>query len=230
MKSTDWSVKRKQLIRDFQRRHGLMVDGLDGPITWAKINELAYCQDKSEKRVPVPTPNSQTDPISVFRRTEFRTEQLSEAEIREKYGEPGDASQLKKVKFPFEMYLYGEKSTPIEFHLCHAKMVEPLETLLKTWLDELGMDFIEVHRLNHYFGSYNNRNVRGGSVKSRHAWGIAIDIDATHNGNQTPWDPTKIGEEGYATMPILAITIANRLGWICGASAWGKDAMHFQLD
>ncbi len=212
------SESHKQRVRNFQRSHGLTVDGIDGPKTWDVINSLsAKCSMHPE-------------PKSVKLEKGYRTNQLSESELQAKYGRAGNEAVLDWFDMPFTMYLYGDKSHPISQHRCHKRMVKPLEQLLKAWLEELGIDFIRKHRLDHYYGCYNNRNIRNGTSKSRHARGIAIDIDAANNSNRSKWDPKKIGQSGYATMPVEAINIANRLGWICGATAWGRDAMHFQLD
>lgn len=61
------------------------------------------------------------------------------------------------------------------------------------------------------------------------SWAAAIDINADQNRFQTPWQKDKIGQRGYANMPVEFIEIFESFGWKSGAKAWGKDAMHFQL-
>lgn len=214
------SESHQQRVRNFQRKHGLKVDGIDGSKTWAKIESLG-----SECAKITMSPDTTIQLVPNYRKT-----QLSESSLQSKYGDVGNESNQDWFTMPYKMYLYGDKSQPLSRHRCHRLMVKPLEKLLSAWLNELGLDFIKAHGLDAYYGCFNNRNIRGGTSASRHARGLAIDLAADRNGNRTPWHKDKIGKPGFASMPIEAINIANSLGWICGATAWGRDAMHFQID
>jgi hypothetical protein len=63
--------------------------------------------------------------------------------------------------------------------------------------------------------------MRGGHAWSRHAWGIAIDLDPDRNGLHAPWPIS-------ATMPEPVIRIFEKHGWKSYARSLGRDAMHFQ--
>lgn len=73
---------------------------------------------------------------------------------------------------------------------------------------------------------YSNRAIRGTSVSSNHAWGLAIDLDAPNNGQ---------GNAGYGTMPRDAGAIAARFGFrwggstrVGGAYTGTPDPMHYE--
>lgn len=143
------------------------------------------------------------------------------------YGQPGDSSNLVWFTFPYPMRLYDTDAV-LTRHSCHKKVAGSLVAVLEEARDKLGIDFIREHKLDRYFGCYMNRPVRGGSQKSTHAWGAAIDINASNNRNRQLWSANKIGQPDYGTMPIEFIEIFERHGWKSGARAWGRDAMHFQ--
>lgn len=131
--------------------------------------------------------------------------------------------------FPYPMRLYDTQQY-LSRHRCHKKVKESLEAVLETARDMLGLDFIKEHNLDTYFGCYNPRAMRGNPNSiSRHSYAVAIDINADQNQFQTPWKKDKIGQKGYANMPIEFIEIFEAFGWKSGATAWNKDAMHFQL-
>ena len=72
-----------------------------------------------------------------------------------------------------------------------------------------------------YYGVYNPRATRGGSVWSMHAWAIAIDLDANRNKNQSHWPVA-------SHMPIRVMECFAREGFTAAGAFWGRDAMHFQ--
>ena len=145
------------------------------------------------------------------------------------YGQPGDESSLGKIVFPYPMRLAWDKSITVNSSRCHTRVVAPLLAVLTELLETYGIEWIKEHGLDIYGGIYNNRNTRGGATKSKHAWGAAIDLNPSTNGNKTPWKADKIGQKGYADMPLEAIVIFERHGFKSGGRAWARDAMHFQL-
>lgn len=195
-------MTQDQQIRSVQRKLGLIVDGIDGANTWRAIHSnivgIPSNQPTQTYKTPIPSDSY---------------EALCKA-----YGKPGDETKLVRFNFPYAMKLYGE--SPITTHRCHKDCKADLEAILETARDELGMDFIREHHLDHYDGCYNYRSMRGGSSMSRHSWGIAIDIAAQYNGNKV--------RKPKAEMPPEFIKIFQRFGWKSGGAAWGRDFMHFQ--
>jgi hypothetical protein len=106
-------------------------------------------------------------------------------------------------------------------HRCHRKVKDSLEAVLKDLLDTFGLPYLTEYGLDVYGGCYNFRKKRGGGSYSKHAWGVAIDINPAENGLHTPWP-----EE--ATMPADVIDLFERHGWKSLGSLIGRDAMHFE--
>lgn len=154
------------------------------------------------------------------------------------YGEPGIESSLVSFSMPFPMFIawdtdgdgvIKELDQKISKHRCHGKIKVPLEAALSDLLAHFGEEGIDRYGLNLFGGCYNNRSVRGGRTTSKHAWGAAIDINPAANGNQVPWRADKVGQPGWATMPVAAVEIFEAHGFKHGGRAWGRDAMHFQF-
>lgn len=146
------------------------------------------------------------------------------------YGTPkkNGFPHLTVIDLPFEMVLAWDQSKNVTKIYCHKKVADSLLRILTEIETEFGRDGILEHGLHLYGGCYNHRRTRGGSSCSRHSWGIAIDLNPEENGLRTPWDADKIGQAGYANMPVKAIEIFEKHGWKAYARSWGKDAMHFQ--
>lgn len=144
------------------------------------------------------------------------------------YGKPGDESALTRINFPYPMRLAWDTSVKVTRSRCHTRILQPLLAALQELLDTYGIDWIKRHGLDLFGGIYNNRNTRGGRTKSKHAYGAAIDLNPSANGNRTPWKAEMIGKRGYGNMPLEAIIIFERHGFKSAARAWGRDAMHFE--
>jgi hypothetical protein len=99
---------------------------------------------------------------------------------------------------------------------CHMKVAESLFDILR----EISLSEYR-WILSTYAGVFNNRNIRGGTRKSLHAYGAAIDLWPGPNGNHTHW-PTR------AKMPIQVMEIFAKHGWLSAGAFWSRDAMHFQ--
>ena len=143
-----------------------------------------------------------------------------QASLTRFYGTPGNVP-LVKIGVPYKMFLYDGPQT-VKTISIHEKLAPSLERVLK----ELGKRFkTDEDRtsagINRYFGSYVNRNMRGGSLPSLHARAAAIDFDANRNGNTTNW-PMR------AVMPLDVMEIFAREGWLSAGAFWSRDAMHFQ--
>lgn len=181
-------------IEDLQRRIGTEPDRFWGPISTAR------CQEYLRALMPNPNPWPKSDQASL---TAF-------------YGKPGDESQLVTIPAPVPMFLYG--GARISRLTCHAKVADSLVRALKDAHDEAPN---VVEAMSDYYGVYNNRPMRGGSLPSLHARGAAIDLDADDNGNKVHW-PTA------ADMPIEIMECFAREGWLSAGAFWSRDAMHMQ--
>jgi hypothetical protein len=174
-------------------------DGNWGPLS------IAACQAHLRALMPSPNPWPATDERSL---TAF-------------YGAPGDTSRMRVVKVPCDIKLkyigkeIGKPGCEDDTIYCHEKVAASLIRILRA--------VAQVHPeiLLQYYGVYDNRNMRNGSLPSLHARGAAIDLDAARNGNTTHW-PSR------ATMPLEVMECFAREGWMPAGAFWHRDAMHFQ--
>ena len=98
--------------------------------------------------------------------------------------------------------------------VCHKLMWEPLEGALNQIINEGLSDQLKVNEFKEAGGCYAPRRIArfdaGGSI-SRHAWGIAIDINT---------------KSGY---PTRIVEIFNSWGFAWGGTWTSPDEMHFEL-
>ena len=98
--------------------------------------------------------------------------------------------------------------------VCHRLMWEPLEGALNQIIEEGLEDTLSVEEFRTSGGCYAPRRINrfdaGGSI-SRHAWGIAIDINT---------------KSGY---PPRVVEIFNDWGFAWGGTWTSPDEMHFEL-
>ena len=175
----------------------LVIDGEWGP------KSIAACKAYLRSLMPVSNPWPYPDAAS----------------LRRFYGEPGDESKLVSVTFPYPTYYDGKL---IRATRCHEKVAVSLLRILTAIGKGFGHRRDIMEEAEDYGGCFNNRNKRGGTSKSLHAYGAAIDLDADDNTFRDSW-PMK------SDMPLEIIEQFYREGAISGAIEWGYDSMHFQF-
>jgi hypothetical protein len=196
-KNTQRQVTTKE-VQKIQEKIGAVPDGWWGP------RSMEACQKHLRSLMPNPPefPHPGMSSMLAF------------------YGQPGQVP-LTKVPVPFSMQLY-DGDTPVSSISVHDRCAESLSKILI----DLAVEYPDhasrkAAGITKFFGSYVNRKQRGGTAPSKHAWGVAIDLDANRNGLHTPW-PTK------SSMPFQIMEIFARHGWVnLGWIIW-RDAMHFQ--
>ena len=104
---------------------------------------------------------------------------------------------------------------------CHRLVKDSLLRVLTRIGDRWGHLPGIMEEAQDYGGIFNDRPMRGGTRKSMHAWGIAIDLDPDDNGNLISWPQA-------ADMPLEIMEEFAREGWTAAGAFWGRDAMHFQ--
>ena len=178
-----------------QKRIGTTPDSFWGP------KSIAACHAYLRKLMPKPHPS------------------VPQSSVNAVYGPAGE-SRLVRIKFPYPMFYGGVRVASTFVHEAAANaLVGALDMIRLVYTTD--KDRTEAG-VNVFDGVYNDRNIRGGNVKSMHAYGLAIDLDAARNGNHVHW-PTK------AHMPIEAIECFTSFGWTCAGPWWGRDGMHSQF-
>jgi hypothetical protein len=167
------------------------------------------------------------------------------AEIIKKYGNPrksnGTLSQtwyhnnITMVELPYTMRIAWDKSINVHYIPFH-KLAAP--ALIKALTDAYNyarievkkvspgqdtafynkatLEYLQNHHLDLFGGSFNFRKKRGSNSLSVHSWGVAFDIDPSHN---------PMG--GKSTLPDWFVKIMHENGF-----KWGNDfgdPMHWQM-
>lgn len=126
--------------------------------------------------------------------------------ITQTFGQPGDRSNLVSVQMPAGP---GGKMINVTVHkLVAGKLKAAFEEIKAAGLSD---------EIKSFDGSFNDRAKRGGSSKSTHAWGIAIDI----NAGQYP-----MGTSASSTSPRFKQIAAIFAKY--GFHQLDNDPMHFQ--
>ena len=168
----------KRDIQLIQEKIGAYPDGVWGPMS------RAACQKHLDRLRPVPVQWPMQDDQSLIA---F-------------YGQPGDENNLVNLSVAdLGVHYEGQAVKTIR---CHTRVASSLHRVLTA------ISKTHPYVLKQYAGCYNDRNMRGGSRKSLHAWGAAIDLMAGSNGNNTAW-PTD------ASMPLEVMEYFADEGWLC---------------
>ena len=150
---------------------------------------------------------------------------LTTAECLKQFGVPNEqGSYLKTINLPYPMRIAWDTKTKVTKMRCHIvvadKFLKIFNDLLATYgyekLVELGIDL--------YGGCFNFRKMRGGSSWSKHAWGIAIDLDPARNTLKETSKTARFARPEYAPM----IDIFYKHGFISLGREKGFDFMHFE--
>lgn len=147
------------------------------------------------------------------------------------YGNPGDDQaswelwervNLVDVKCPWVLHMDKEILTSIRIHKACASS---LTTVLGNIWDKVGRSqpMIEGLKYDSFSGSYNQRPMRGGTSRSMHGFGAALDFDYDDN----LFHSTK---HSFADNSLI-VTAFKAEGAVWGGdwSPQSIDAMHFQF-
>ncbi len=131
-------------------------------------------------------------------------------------GEPGDQSQMVSRRFPFDLYLMGDKDLRCRNFYGNKRIVDSVIDAFWEIYDHYGIEYIRANGLDNYGGCYNYRKSRGYEEYSDHAWGMAIDY------------LPQFGAMGVKpTIPKKIIQIFEKRGFIWGGDWKRPDGMHW---
>lgn len=200
-------MNTREVIAAVQKRlvglgHNIGIDGVAGPQTWGAIYSELHGNEVEVVPVKPEWPEDTDSALRAF------------------YGPPGE-SNLVRINFPYPMRIAWDTGVVVHHSRCHRLVHDSLLNILREILNHYGsLDAVRNVGMDLFGGIYNYRKKTGGSSWSRHAWGIAIDLDPDRNGWKVPRPP--------ATMPESVVKIFEDEGWKSGGRAWGHDWMHFQ--
>lgn len=151
---------------------------------------------------------------------------LSESQIISKYGTPGNPDNFVTIGIPYPMRIAWDIKTIIRKMQCHEEAAIPFTCVFEDLLKHYGLQNIQTLGIDLFGGCINVRPMRGSKKKwSRHAWGIAIDLDPTRNGLKVKAPVAQFSKLEYEPM----IDIFYKNGFISYGREKNFDWMHFEL-
>lgn len=168
---------------------------------------------------------------------------LTVKQIMDKYGKPGDPALSTTLKFPYPMKLAWAPETVVHSTSCHKLVAPQFTKVFEEILTHYGLEEIKRLGLDLFGGITNVRPMRGTEAKhaaalksgnlelaytylSRHAWGIAIDLDPSRNGLKTKWLNAQFSKSDYQFM----VDTFYKNGFMSYGKDRNYDAMHFEIN
>ena len=151
---------------------------------------------------------------------------LTETDIIQKYGQPGDPTKLTVISLPYPMRIAWDTTKTVTKMQCHKLAADRFLSIFSDLQAHYGLPKIQALGIDLFGGCVNVRLQRGSKMKwSRHAWGIAIDLDPSRNGLKTKSPFAQFSKPEYKAM--IAIFYEN--GFIGYGPEKNYDWMHFEL-
>ena len=143
-------------------------------------------------------------------------------DIAEFYGDPGTGHTL--MELPYPMRIAWDLDDEIHRITIHKKCAESAKSALKDVLLVYGVDEIRRLKLDLFGGCYNNRNMRGGTRKSVHAYAAAIDFAPEQNQLRWGMDRAIFAQRHYDEW----WKAWESRGWVSLGRERNYDWMHVQ--
>lgn len=150
---------------------------------------------------------------------------MTTKEIIEQFGEPGHTENFEYITLPYPMRIAWDKTKTVNRIQVHKLAAISLIKIFKDILDAYGIDRIKELGIDLFGGSYNFRQMRGGTEWSIHSWALAIDLDPARNGLNSNKLSAEFAKPEYADM----IAIFYKHGWYSLGVEKNYDYMHFQF-
>ena len=152
---------------------------------------------------------------------------LTDAQVIQKYGTPGNPDNFTIMPLPYPMRIAWDTKTIVRKMQCHEEAVEPFTNVFEALLKHYGLQNIQTLGIDLFGGCVNVRTMRGSKTRwSRHAWGIAIDLDPARN--QLKWGKDKALFAKLEYQPLMDIFYSN--GFINYGIEKNYDFQHFELN
>lgn len=129
------------------------------------------------------------------------------------------------MPLPFPMRIAWDTKVTVSKIQVHKLVAPKLQAALQEILDTYGLPEIQRLGIDLFGGCYNYRKMRGGSDWSRHAWGIAIDLDPARNPLKASSKTAQFAKPAYKKM----IEIFYKHGFKGLGPEKNYDWMHFEI-
>jgi hypothetical protein len=152
---------------------------------------------------------------------------LTDQQIIAKYGNPGDPTNLTILTLPYPMRIAWDLTKTVSKIQCHKLIAPNLKAVFDALLANYGLAKLQTLGIDLFGGCVNIRLQRGSKTKwSRHAWGIAIDLDPARNGLRTKWKQAQFSKPEYKFM----VDTFHQNGFIGYGPDRDYDAMHWEIN
>lgn len=188
------------------------IDGIDGRRTQHAIAEALDEGPSPDRDHAVVTPKSDREAETWPRQTN----------VEDFYGKPGTGHA--SVDCPYPLRIAWDLDKTINRFTINKLCAASAKRVMVKVLDHYGADQINELGLNLFGGCYNNRNMRGGSRKSMHAYACAIDWDPIRNRLKWGRNRAQMARVEYAAWWELW----EEEGWISLGRTRNFDWMHVQ--
>jgi len=152
---------------------------------------------------------------------------LTTQQALKKYGTPNETGEgyLTTIISPFPLRIAWDTDTTTLKIRCHKLIAANLTAALSEILLMYGYNKIKELGIDLYGGCFNYRKMRGGSAWSKHAWGIAIDLDPARNTLKETSKTARFARPEYKPM----IDIFYKHGFVSLGREKNYDWMHFEI-
>ena len=151
---------------------------------------------------------------------------LTQAQTIKKYGNPCRTENLVTIDVPYPLRIAWDLSKTTKKVTCHKLIANNLLGVFNDLLEEYGLEKIQELGIDLFGGIYNCRPMRGGTKFSKHAWGIAIDLDPARNTLKETSRTARFARPEYQKM----IDIFYKHGFISLGREKNYDWMHFEIN
>lgn len=151
---------------------------------------------------------------------------ITDAQLYTKYGQPGDAGKLTLIDLPYPMRLAWDTHVTVNRIQCHKLIAAPLKAVFTDILAHYGLEKIKELGIDLYGGCVNVRRMRGSKTKwSRHAFGVAIDLDPARNTLKETKETARFARPEYKPM----IELFYKHGFKGLGPEQNRDWMHWEI-
>lgn len=151
---------------------------------------------------------------------------ITDAQIISKFGQPGNADNFTIIPLPYPMRIAWDLKVKVQKMQCHELAADNFTNVFNQLLKHYGLAELQRLGIDLFGGCVNVRLMRGSKTKwSRHAWGIAIDLDPSRNGLKVKKPIAQFSKPDYKAM--IDIFYAN--DFISYGVEKDYDWMHFEL-
>ena len=214
-----WPRERK-MVAYVQQISGLRGDAIDG--LWGDETQRAYDALVHRRLFGSAEPSWRPEDRSERNPNNWPSQGSTDAALTAYYGAPG--TRLVPLTPPYPHYLAWAPDQQARTIRCHALVRDSLERVLTNVLRIYGPHEISRLRLDQFGGCYNDRPMRGGTRRSTHSWGIALDYDPTNNQLRWGADRASFAHPEYTAW----WDCWEEEGWLSLGRTRNFDWMHVQ--